>query len=140
METASIYSALKTKLLLVAGFTSSNTAWENSPFTPTAGQSWQKVSLLPAEPFAAGVGSNASNRETGIFQVDIFKPVTTGDAPARTLAKAVTDAFKRGTDLTYSTTTITIVKSWTEAGRIDPDEPAWYHLPVFISWRADTAN
>lgn len=136
MKTADISSALKAQLLTVAVLDESKVQWENLPFTPPDAEAWFRATLLPARSESAGIGVDAPDREIGIFQIDVFTPAGEGEGNARDLVDAIEAAFPRGSSCTYNGTTVTIESRWAE---VSIQEPDWFHIPVNIAWRADTA-
>lgn len=74
------------------------TMYENVPFTPKAGEAYQRVQLVPAEPLNETFGDDVY-QERGFFQVLLCYPqgVGAGDAFAR--AKAIQDRYYRGRTL-----------------------------------------
>lgn len=91
MSQQAIRGALQTQLATLGW--SSQTAWENRQFTPTAGTPYQIVNTLFAEPNSYGLGDGALER--GIFQVRLAYPVDTGAADSSTRAEAIRAAFPK---------------------------------------------
>lgn len=132
---SAIRSAFVTKLQAFPSLPS--VAWENVPFTPTAGAPYLKPALLPGEPQQAEIGTNGANRHTGIYQISIFYPAGLGVPGLNTLRDGLINHFKRGTVLTYSGISVTIQKAF--PGPV-LQETGWQHLPITIQFRCDSAN
>ncbi|MDA3832280.1 MAG: phage tail terminator-like protein [Spirochaetales bacterium] len=132
---ADIRAAFTTKLMALSPLPS--IAWENVAFTPVIGTSYLQPFLLPGEPYQAEIGEAGQNRHTGIYQVSIYAPTGSGVGDINTLAGTICDHFKRGTVLTYSTTTLTIKKAFLGPMMTDTD---WLHLPVTIQYHLLAAN
>ena len=130
-----IRSAFATKLL---AFTSvPSIAWENTAFTPAAGATYLRPTLLTAEPVQAEIGAAGLNRHTGVFQVSIYAPTGTGLLAINTLRNSLIDYFKRGTQLQYGAVTVTISKAFAGAYL---QETAWIHVPVTIRYTTLATN
>jgi len=118
------------------GFTS-QVAWENAPFTPTANTPWMRTTLLPAETEQSIIGTNGLNRIQGVYQIDLFYPANGGSGTARDKADSVISYFKRGTLATYSTTQAVVLKAYRNPAMNEED---WYHIPINIVWYSYVEN
>jgi hypothetical protein len=133
-----IRAALDTAIETVAG--SAVVAWPNTADDePAAATLWYRPTFMPGEPWAVELMENGRNRHVGLYQIDVFSKLGEGEGVANGYADAIVAAFKRGTVLTYGTTSVVIEKAWRETGRPDPEVPYW-HIPVRVRWRADLAN
>lgn len=132
---AAIRSALTARLQTLSGLPS--VAWENVPFTPTAGSMYLKPSLLPGEPVQAELGTNGLNMHTGLYQISVFAPAGAGVAAVNTLVNAICDHFKRGTELTYGGITVRMVKAFPSPMMQETD---WIQIPITVMWRAYADN
>lgn len=132
---SSIRAAFVTKLQTFTGLPS--VAWENVPFTPTAGVTYIQPFLLPGEPFQAEIGTNGINRHSGVYQISVFYPAGQGVAALNTLTADLCDHFKRGTSLTYSGVTVTVQKAYQSPMQQETDR---VHIPITIQFRCDASN
>ncbi len=109
------------------------TAFENAPFTPTAGTPYQRVNLLPNTPDNGTMGS-AMYIEVGLFQVTLCYPMGVGPAAAETQAQAVRNHFKRSTSMTESSVTVLVTNTpRVSPAMIDGDR---YCIPITVPWQA----
>lgn len=129
MSNASIRAALATRLNTLG----IPTAWENSNFTPTAGQVYLTEALLPNETLSIGVSSASSDDFGGIYQVLVNAPAGRGKGAAVAAAEQVVGAFVKGASLTYSGVTVRILRSSQNPALIDGER---YVIPVSINYRA----
>lgn len=124
-----IQSAMRAKLITIGGIPDSDhRAWENKSFSPTNGKPWIRENHLPAE---ERLSANNELRQTGLFQYDYFVPIGHSIFAAKDVADAVKHAFK---PTTVVDGLVRIEQSQVLRGRKDPDNPAWYHLPIEISY------
>lgn len=112
-------------------------AWENVPFTPTAGAVYLQPALMDGEPYQAEIGTNGQNVHNGIFQISIFAPAGHGTATINALRDNLVDYFKRGTVLTNSGVNVRISKAYPVALIQETD---WIHIPVKINFTAYASN
>ena len=110
------------------------TAWENKSFDPPEGELWIRETFMPAEKRASAMGTSSQNRNRGIYQVDVFRPLGEGSGEAEEAVETIENLFKRGTVIGSG---ITIESASRLAGR--KSEP-WYMVPVIIRYRADINN
>lgn len=132
---AAIRSAFATRLLAFPAVPS--IAWENVPFTPTAGQPYLKPVLIPGEPFQAELGTDGLNMHPGLYQISIFYPEGGGVGGLETLKNGLIDHFKRGLTLTYGGIETRIVKAFPG---IMQQETDYIYQPITVQWRAHAAN
>lgn len=130
-----IESALNQRLTMLQGLP--DVAWPNMPFKPTMGSPYFRPSLIPGEPIQAGVGTDAMNEQTGIYQVTVFVPAGTGTQQLRGICKELEAHFKRGIELTYGAVAVKIRKSFRGPNMQEPD---WLSCPFSIAFYAYTAN
>ena len=126
---------LETALIAISGgLSSSQTKWENRPFTPTPNVAYQRVDLLPAEPENPTVG-DGFYRERGSMQVSLFFPAKGGSKDAQTQAELIRSAFPRGTKFTEGSVTVhvdsqpTILPAYEDGDR--------YVVPVRVRYYAN---
>lgn len=132
---AAIRSALTARLQSLSGLPS--VAWENVPFTPTAGSMYLKPSFLPGEPVQAEIGTNGQNMHTGLYQISVFAPAGAGVASVNTMVNAICDHFKRMTELTYGGVMVRLIKSFPSPMMQETD---WIQIPITVIWRAYADN
>jgi hypothetical protein len=73
-----------------------NVALPNIPFTPPKDNQFYILSFLPNEPEPAGLGTNAENRWSGIFQIDIIVPLGSGNDEITDRYNSIVELFQRG--------------------------------------------
>jgi hypothetical protein len=132
---AAVRAAFVTKLQTLASLPS--VAWENVAFSPVTGVPYLRPFLLPGEPFQAELGTAGCNRHTGIYQISVYSPAGAGVLSLNTLVASIVDHFKRGTTLTYSTTTLTIQKAYPGPMMQETD---WVHVPITIQYSLLASN
>jgi hypothetical protein len=93
MSAVSIRAALETALNAITP--TLPIAWENVPFTPTTGITYQRATLLFAQPDNSTMGDNFY-REQGFLQIDLCYPRDTGPLAANNRATLIRSTFKRG--------------------------------------------
>jgi len=130
---ASIYddirSAFEVNLAAVSGIP--EIAWENVSFSPTTGQSYIHVRMVPTIREPAVRGQNPQMYYQGYFLVTCCTPEGTGPSAGDTLANLIIDAFEAATDITHNSTTLSIRYAERDLG---VQEGSHYHIPVRIGW------
>ncbi len=134
-----IRAALEAQL---AAYQASNVDYENSTYTPpNASTAWLRAVLVMDKSEAAGSGDTAKNVQRGTFLVDVMEPVDGGTTTSMTKIDGLVSQFKRGTDLTSGTVTLSTERAWPGQAR---DETVatfnWYVTPVSIGFVAYTDN
>lgn len=129
MSNASIRAALATRLNTL----DLPTAWENSNFTPPANAVYVAEALLPNETLSVGVSSASSDNFGGIYQVLVYAPAGAGKGAAVEMAEQIVGAFPKGASLTYSGTTVRILRASQAPALMSGDR---YAIPVSIVYRA----
>ena len=129
MSNASIRAALATRLNTLG----LPTAWENGNFTPPAGQVYVAEALLPNETLSVGVSSASSDNFGGIYQVLVHAPLGMGKGAAVAAAEQIVAAFPKGASLTYSGTTVRVLRASQNPALVNGDR---YAIPVSIVYRA----
>lgn len=94
-------------------------AYEGVSFTPDATKPHLAEFTLPANTDNPSMGRSHS-RYSGIYQVDVDVPATSGPVALRKLANAVAAHFSRGQSLTH-TSTIVFVTNTPSIGPLMPD-------------------
>lgn len=135
MSDALIQAALEKRLQAMAPAIS--TAFENVTFQPVAGQPFQRVNFMPAEPASESIGCKLVEH-SGLFQVSLRYPAGGGRGAAQVRAEAVRSQFKSPMTLTEGAVNVHINKpARISAGYQDGDR--WV-VPVTISWHAYIPN
>jgi len=110
-------------------------AWENKIYKPIKGTLYLRATNMTGDATQAGLGDSGEDENLGVYQVDVFAPADKGKKAALQMADLVANRFKRGTDLTYSGTTVRISSVNREAAlTVD----GWYHIPVNINYYSIT--
>jgi hypothetical protein len=73
-----------------------NVVLPNIPCVPPASKQYFVLSFLPGEPDPASMGTEAENRWTGVFQIDIYSPVGKGEDEVNAKYEALSKLFERG--------------------------------------------
>lgn len=156
---ASIYddirSAFEVNLAAISGIPS--IAWENVSFSPTTGQPYVHVRMVPTVREPATRGQNPQMYYQGYFLVTCCVPEGTGPSAGDTLANLIIDSFEATTDIFYdiagnvlltedefnillesgdnllldNTTRVSIRYVERDLG---VQEGSHYHIPVRIGW------
>lgn len=129
MSNSKIAAALATKLNTL----NLPTHWENSSFTPVAGQIYVSESLLQGSTIPIGIATGSSDELGGIYQVLVYAPMDAGKGAGRAVADTVSAAFQRGARLTYQGVTVTIQSVSQSAAFISGDR---FVIPVSIAYRS----
>lgn len=123
-------AALDNRLNTLAG--GYDIAWPNIPYEPEAGETYLRPTFLPAVTEQASMGTDGQDRTDGIYQVDVFTQAGSGRTA---IPDAVTDHFKRGTDLTYNGVTVRVRNVSVSPAIIDG---SWQQVPVSIDFYSYT--
>ena len=128
----SVYTTLQTRLLTTTGLPAY--AYQNAAFKPD-NRAWCRSTLLAAESQVGSIGANGYDLMNGLYQVDIFTPVST--TPNYALAQAVADNFARGLSLPVAgySHDLKVVRSWVEQTRQDQ---AFFIISVMVRWYLPT--
>jgi|SRR5215475_10456192 len=108
------------------------------PPTPSSNAAWLRSTYIPADTLGLGVDPQSSNQHYGLFWIDVFYAVNTGEYGARRIAAQVCAYFKRGTELTKDGFTVQIWKP--PFARPTIREDTWLHVPVLIPFIAFASN
>lgn len=111
-------------------------AWENINYEPVPGTTFIRPTNLQGFTEQLTLGDNGQDQTDGIYQIDIFTDANTGKAAGLRLVDIIADQFKRGTDLTYNSTTVR-VQNVSRGTALNSD--GWYQVPVLINYYAITA-
>lgn len=130
MSAVKIKAALETAL---NGMTALSTNWENTAFLPVAGNAYQQVNILFAEPDNVEYGR--THRELGYMQCKLMYPLQAGTATATTRAELIRSTFYRGASFTASGVTV-IIERTPEIGAGSVEGDRWA-IPVKIRFFAN---
>ncbi len=111
-------------------------AWENQEFKPGHNDPYLRPTLMLAEPVAAGLGTSADNRQTGLFQIDVMGVANKGWSVSYGHADALGAAFKRGSKFSDTGIVLTCRKVAIGPGRT---EDGRYILPATVHFQAYTS-
>lgn len=128
-QTPAIHQALSTALNSLA----MPTEWENTAFVQPAG-SYLRETFKPAPRVASALGTDAPNRVTGVYLIDIFTFAGNGWKDADDIFILIAAAYPRGATLTQGATQVRIVRCYRSGGLVEGDR---YHVPVTVEFRAD---
>ncbi|HIF54728.1 MAG TPA: hypothetical protein EYF94_02655 [Porticoccaceae bacterium] len=131
----SIFSDIENALSAYTNLLGMPTAWQNTLFEPTLGTLYIRPSLLPAKTQPLVMSDYATDKHSGIYQIDIIAPVDQGRRLAVVKADEIADHFQRGTDLNSGSTTTTVMSVSRGVGIRDG---AWFVIPVEINFIAYT--
>ena len=101
MSEFKINAALVSAYLASGVMPQSRTAFEGRSFDPATGQSWARLTMLPADRSPAAQGYDAPQEWVGRLQIDIFHPLNTGHAPILADADKALAFFRPGKRLLY---------------------------------------
>lgn len=132
MSIKEIRGALEAELATLAGTVP--IAWENVAYRPTVGKPFLRATLLPAQTQNPSFGG-VHNRETGIFQVDVYMPTGGGSAAAAAWAETIRSGFARGTVFTSGAITVRILQEPSIAPALAGSD--WFTIPVSVPYLAD---
>lgn len=111
--------------------------YENTEIKSSSNMTFLSSYLMMGESAAAGCGTEALNKHTGIYQINVNTPLNVGSGPALVIADAVAEEFKRGTKLDAGSFEITIKKVFVSKSIKDNTH---YMIPVTIQFYAYTGN
>jgi len=111
-------------------------SWENGGYNPEHDVLYLRVTNIPASTTQAGLGSQGIDLNAGIYQIDIYALSGNGKSDAITLSDAISDHFKRGTDLSYNSTEVRIGNVSRAVGQVVDDR---YVITLSINYTAHTA-
>lgn len=134
---ASILEGLLARLSSLTLSPAMSVAWPNVDFTPPAA-GYLRAQHFPNTTNQVNLGDTGKNRHIGLFQVDVFWPVGTGEIAPKERAALVAAHFKRGTQITQDNLIIRVIQPPTVSGAITGD--AFVQIPVFIQYQVDASN
>jgi hypothetical protein len=120
----------------VAGGFSLPTVYENSkesnPSPPYA-----RLTTIHAKPSQGTVGSFGENEHTGLTQIDLLYPASTGKHVVLQKADEISAHFQSGDDFTYDGVTVTVDYAALNSAR---NEDNFYRAIYSIHWRSRIAR
>ncbi|MDR1176038.1 MAG: DUF4128 domain-containing protein [Treponema sp.] len=105
----------------------------NVPFTPPADKRFFSLSFLPNEPDPSGLGTNAGNTWTGVFQIDIMVPIGAGMAEISAKYDWICRLFSRGKTFDE----VMILRTYRAA---EGPETDFYRTVIRVEFRADLSK
>jgi hypothetical protein len=108
-------------------------AWENVPFTPTAGARYVRATLLPAPTLSATLDRGHRNYR-GIFQVSFHMPVGIGAGAFESLLASLDSTF--AASFTQDGVLVYLTKPFSAAPAIQDKDR--YVVPVSCEYAAHT--
>ena len=129
MSESKIHSALVSAFIASAVMPGSRTAYEGKDFTPPTGQSWARLTALPAGRAPAAQGKNSAQEWTGILQIDIFHPKNTGHAGLLADVDALLAFFASGKRLDYQGQGVLIRRAERSQIRV---EDVWQSVSISV--------
>lgn len=106
---------------------------ENVRYEQQSTTTYLRAFVLFGDSVQASLGTSGKDRTDGVFQVDVMTPHGVGQT---TWPDLIADHFKRGTDLTQNSVTLT-TRSVSIAPGFKDDH--FYIVPVSVSWYVYTA-
>lgn len=132
--------ALLTQAQAFATANSLTISMPNIAFTPPTASptaKWLRATHLPADTITMGLTPTSTKRHYGLFQIDVFYGLGSGElAPAR-IASQIIEYFPMGTQLTKDGFTVTVWKK-PMRGQMLKDDP-WMMVPVRIPYQCFAA-
>lgn len=107
-------------------------AWENTKFETVNGVLYLRPTLITGDTVQATLGESGTDRNDGIYQVDIIAKAGEGKNEAIVMADNVADQFKRGTDLVYNSRVVRVRNVGRRVSTVSND--GWYIIIVEISY------
>jgi|SRR5215813_7394246 len=109
-----------------------------TPPTPSPTAAWLRSTYIPADTLGLGVDPQSSNQHYGLFWIDVFYALNTGEYGARRIAAQLCSFFKRGSEFVADGFRVQIWKP--PFARPTMREDAWLHVPVLIPFIAFASN
>ncbi len=137
---AKIIEALNTQLAALALTPALPIAWTNYAFTPPFDdvakkpKPYLRATFLKNPNIRRSTNPSSLHRMSGLFQVDVFYPIGTGEIAAREVAAAVIAQFPIGSKLGDDSLTVRIDERPTDGPSLI--DGALLQIPVTIRWLA----
>ncbi len=113
------------------------TAYEGRDFTPTAGQAWASLSLVPQPVVSGSLGASGNDRHSGNFQIDLNDVPGGGIDGLLAKADALRAYFFAGRQLSHNGQAV-VVSTTSRSIAIVKD--GWLRLSVIVAWTAWTSH
>lgn len=120
--------------VLQAAAITSEIAWPNRVYTPKKGVSYLKPEFAGRARTPLGMGADAVQQWTGIFQIGVFVSRDTGEREQAELATKVMTAYPRGKTM-VTPQGMRVIVSHTSAPAPVPFGD-WSNLPLQVNWFA----
>jgi len=106
-----------------------NVGLPNIPFEPPKNSQYFILNFIPNEPTPSGLGTEAENTWTGIFQIDVFTPLGTGQAESEAKMKWLYKLYGRG----KSFDDVMVIKTYRAFQGV---ELTSFRTTIRVEWRA----
>lgn len=106
-------------------------AYQNQPYTPTAGTPYAELLNIPNDITALDLSD--TNETDGLFRIILRYPVDTGAIAAKIKAEAMMASYSIGSSVSYSGQSARITAVNRQQGVV---EESWYVTLITISYRA----
>jgi hypothetical protein len=110
----------------------------DQPFTAPTGAPYLRAAWMPAMTAAPCLGNADSQDYRGVFQVDLFQPLASGENVPSERLGAIISHFKRGTSMTQDSLTVKVHRPPSRGPAIRSD--GWMQYPVSIYVQAFKAQ
>ena len=108
----------------------------NQPYTPDPNTPYMAYFLLPNQPSASTLGSDGLDVHTGVFQISLFYPKSTGDIELLKAADEIETVYQqyvRGAYLSSGSVNVRITS--VGLGNTSADS-AWFFAPININYES----
>ena len=116
----------------------------NITYTPVNGISFLEIFFIPGDKFQREFGTNAQNRISGIYQIDINIESNKGEGEIKEIVDALDPFFRRGTHIIYTNPDLEEVRVTIEkfylSRKVVQDNPNGYSKVMNVVWRSDILN
>jgi hypothetical protein len=103
-----------------------------NPPVPGPNVAWLRATFLPATTVELEVAFDGINQHYGMFQVDVFYGLGTGELNPARIAATIIEQFKRGTVLVKGDCSVTITRPPYRKSMLRTDP--WQMIPVCIPY------
>ena len=104
---------------------------ENHPQEPNHSGIWFGLTYIPDIPDVATLGDGGEDEVRGIFQIDIFTPINTGEKEPQDLIDVMRSYFTAGRRFSYNQQEVVI----TQCGRTDGFiSNNYFRIPLSVIW------
>jgi len=109
-------------------------AWDGKPYTPAANSKYISQVLLPSRPENVAIGKDATQRYSGIYQVDIYTSTANAKKDADDIVELLEAVFKVGYPITYKGLGVQVTNFYPDPHGFDE---GWYRVSVSIFYRTE---